>query len=93
MSDDTTFTPAAGHLEWTPFYDFAIALLTRERRWRSALLTQTAAAPDDRVLREADFAAVDETEVIATVTGSMSLYNAFRGVLAHALAPWRIVLC
>lgn len=50
MSDDTTFTPAAGRPEWTPFYDFAIALLTRERRWRSALLAQTAPQPGDRIL-------------------------------------------
>jgi len=50
MSNDRTFTPAAGRAEWTPFYDFAIALLTRERRWRSALLRQTAPAPGDRIL-------------------------------------------
>lgn len=50
MSDDTAFTPAAGRPEWTPFYDFAIALLTRERRWRSALLRQSAPAPGDRIL-------------------------------------------
>ncbi|GIK48822.1 MAG: methyltransferase domain-containing protein [Hyphomonadaceae bacterium] len=50
MSDNTTFTPAAGRPEWTPFYDFAIALLTRERRWRSALLRQSAPAPGDRIL-------------------------------------------
>ncbi len=50
MSNDTTFTPAAGRPEWTPFYDFAIALLTRERRWRSALLAQTAPQPGDRII-------------------------------------------
>lgn len=50
MHDDTTFTPAAGRTEWTPFYDFAIALLTRERRWRGALLRQAAPAPGDRIL-------------------------------------------
>lgn len=50
MSDDTAFTPAAGRPEWTPFYDLAIAVLTRERRWRSALLRQTAPAPGDRIL-------------------------------------------
>lgn len=50
MSNETTFTPAAGRPEWTPFYDFAIALLTRERRWRSALLRQTAPQPGDRIL-------------------------------------------
>lgn len=50
MSDDAAFTPAAGRAEWTPFYDFAIALLTRERRWRTALLRQVAPAPGDRIL-------------------------------------------
>ena len=50
MSNDAAFTPAAGRPEWTPFYDFAIALVTRERRWRSALLGQTAPAPGDRIL-------------------------------------------
>ena len=50
MSDDAKFTPAAGRAEWTPFYDFAIALLTRERRWRGALLRQTAPALGDRIM-------------------------------------------
>ena len=50
MSNDTAFTPAAGRPEWTPFYDFAIAVLTRERRWRGALLRQTAPVPGDQIL-------------------------------------------
>ncbi|GAM99001.1 methyltransferase Sare_0198 [alpha proteobacterium U9-1i] len=50
MSNDAAFTPAAGRAEWTPFYDFAIALLTRERRWRGGLLRQTAPASGDRIL-------------------------------------------
>jgi ubiquinone/menaquinone biosynthesis C-methylase UbiE len=50
MSNDATFTPAAGRPEWTPFYDFAIALLTRERIWRSALLRQVAPTSEDRIL-------------------------------------------
>lgn len=50
MRDDAAFTPAAGRPEWTPFYDFAIALLTRERRWRSALLRRCAPSPGDRIL-------------------------------------------
>lgn len=50
MSNDTTFTPAAGRPEWTPFYDFAIGVLTRERRWRGALLRQTAPVPGDQIL-------------------------------------------
>lgn len=50
MTNGGAFTPAAGRPEWTPFYDFAIALLTRERRWRAALLRQTAPTPGDRIL-------------------------------------------
>lgn len=50
MTNDTSFTPAAGRPEWTPFYDFAIALLTRERRWRHGLLRQTKPAPGDRII-------------------------------------------
>jgi trans-aconitate methyltransferase len=36
------FTPALGHHWLTPAYDTAIALLTRERRWRNALIRQIA---------------------------------------------------
>lgn len=36
------FTPAAGHSALTPAYDLAIRLLTRERRWREALIEQIA---------------------------------------------------
>lgn len=32
------FTPALGRAEWTGFYDTAIAIATREGRWRRALL-------------------------------------------------------
>lgn len=34
------YTPALGHRRLTPLYDTAIALLTRERRWRRALIRQ-----------------------------------------------------
>ena len=37
---DLDFTPAAGHHWLTPFYDFGLAVLTRERRWRDALIAQ-----------------------------------------------------
>lgn len=36
------FTPALGHRSLTGLYDAAIALMTRERVWRSALLAQLA---------------------------------------------------
>ncbi len=35
---DPTFTPALGRPEWTGLYDLAIALLTREKIWRQALI-------------------------------------------------------
>ena len=34
------FTPALGHSALTPLYDLAIRLLTREQRWREALVEQ-----------------------------------------------------
>lgn len=37
---DPAFTPALGRPEWTGFYDLAIALLTREKTWRRALIDQ-----------------------------------------------------
>lgn len=40
MPSDLTYTPAAGHHWLTPFYDFGVAILTREHRWRSALIAQ-----------------------------------------------------
>lgn len=50
MTDKLDFTPAAGRPEWTPFYDLAIALVTREGRWRRALLRQVAPEAGDRIL-------------------------------------------
>lgn len=44
------FTPALGHAAFTPLYDAAIALLTREGRWRRAFLAQIAPGPSDRIL-------------------------------------------
>lgn len=37
---DVGYTPALGHAALTPLYDFAISLLTRERRWRERLVDQ-----------------------------------------------------
>lgn len=37
---EAEFTPALGHSALTPLYDAAIRLLTRERRWREALVDQ-----------------------------------------------------
>ena len=44
-SQQKAFTPALGHSRFTRLYDTAIALLTRERRWRRALARLV--APDD----------------------------------------------
>ncbi len=44
------FTPALGRSEMTGAYDLAIRLLTRERRWRSALLEQLAPSGGDAIL-------------------------------------------
>src|SRR3546814_5111496 len=40
MPSDLVYTPAAGHHWLTPVYDFGVAALTREHRWRSALIKQ-----------------------------------------------------
>ncbi|MEL7196758.1 MAG: class I SAM-dependent methyltransferase [Pseudomonadota bacterium] len=45
-----TFTPALGKGWLTPFYDAAIALLTREEAWRGALVRAAALVPDDKVI-------------------------------------------
>jgi ubiquinone/menaquinone biosynthesis C-methylase UbiE len=47
---DQGFTPAAGHHALTPLYDLGIALLTREGRWRSALVEQIAPGGNDRIV-------------------------------------------
>jgi ubiquinone/menaquinone biosynthesis C-methylase UbiE len=44
------FTPAAGHAALTPVYDFALRVLTRERRWREALLEQIAPRDGQAIL-------------------------------------------
>ena len=44
------FTPAAGHSALTPVYDLALRILTRERRWRKALLEQICPRDGDAIL-------------------------------------------
>ena len=44
------FTPAAGHSALTPVYDLAIRLLTRERRWRQAMIEQIAPRDGQAIL-------------------------------------------
>jgi len=44
------FTPAAGHPWLTPLYDFGIALLTRETRWRALLVDQIRPTPNDYIV-------------------------------------------
>lgn len=50
MPSDLTFTPAAGHQWLTPFYDFGVAALTREHRWRSALIAQVRPGAGDVIV-------------------------------------------
>lgn len=45
-----SFTPALGHRALTPLYDAAIALLTRETVWRSALVEAIALKDGERLL-------------------------------------------
>lgn len=47
---EPAFTPALGRQEWSGFYDLAIALLTRERVWRRALLRELAPRTGDAIL-------------------------------------------
>lgn len=44
------YTPAAGHHWLTPFYDFGVAALTREHRWRGALIAQVRPRPGDVIV-------------------------------------------
>jgi ubiquinone/menaquinone biosynthesis C-methylase UbiE len=47
---DKAFTPALGYHVLTPLYDLAIAGLTRESVWRTALVEAAALKPGERVL-------------------------------------------
>lgn len=48
--NNTAFTPALGSDRLTGAYDLAIRLLTRERRWRDALLAQVAPGSGETIL-------------------------------------------
>lgn len=48
--EEKTFTPALGLRALTPLYDLAIAMLTRETRWRSALIEAIALQKGERLL-------------------------------------------
>lgn len=37
--NDSAYIPALGRREWTGMYDWVIAAMTRERVWRSLVLT------------------------------------------------------
>jgi ubiquinone/menaquinone biosynthesis C-methylase UbiE len=50
MSDTTDFTPAAGRFLPTSAYDRLLALLTREKLWRTALLRALAPRDGERIL-------------------------------------------
>lgn len=50
MTAKEKFTPALGYAALTPLYDAAIAITTRERRWRRALLAQLDPRPGERIL-------------------------------------------
>lgn len=49
-SQPREFVPALGRPELTGLYDRAVALLTRERRWRASLLRLVAPGPGDTIL-------------------------------------------
>lgn len=50
MTIDRSFTPALGHAGLTPGYDRAIAVMTREGRWRARLLDAMAPSPRDTIV-------------------------------------------
>lgn len=50
MLPDSTYTPAAGSHWLTPFYDFGVAALTREHRWRSAFVAQIRPRPGEVIV-------------------------------------------
>ena len=50
MTNNGSFTPALGYERLTPLYDFAIAVLTRERLWRSLFVSQIGPESSDRIL-------------------------------------------
>jgi hypothetical protein len=73
------FTPALPQL-WA--YGRVVAALVREAKWRVALLRQPWApalsCKSPTTIAEASFSQIDETAVISTPTGFISLYCAIR---------------
>ena len=49
-SASPAYTPPLGYRALTPLYDAAIALMTREKRWRPRLVAQIDPQPGDRIL-------------------------------------------
>ena len=47
---DAQHTPPLGHSALTPLYDYAIAAMTREKAWRTALVEAINPSPIDRIL-------------------------------------------
>ena len=47
---EQSYTPALGYRWLTPFYDSAVALLTRESTWRNRLIESVNPKADDRIL-------------------------------------------
>lgn len=81
-TDGKTFTPALGLRALTPVYDVAIALLTRENIWRSALIEAIALQKGERLLD------------IGCGTGSLAvrLAAAKPAAVVHGIDPDRQVL-
>lgn len=50
MTYPRDFTPALGRAEFTPQYDRVIAIMTRERRWRTRLLATLAPAAGETIV-------------------------------------------
>lgn len=50
MADSTSFTPALGRAELTASYDHVIAVMTREKKWRSRLLQSIAPQPHELIV-------------------------------------------
>lgn len=50
MNQDRDFVPALGRHELTGAYDRVLAVMTRERRWRCALLSEADPQPGETIL-------------------------------------------
>ncbi len=81
-ADPPPFTPALGRLGWTAAYDAAIALFTRERWWRAALVALAAPQPGGVVV---DLGC-------GTGTLAVRLKRAYPGAAVHGVDPDPAVL-